>query len=101
MASATRRGKFTVSGLDSIAVKGRDWVAFEDGAELYRMTLVPHAGSNVDVKAEVPFTVLFADPDSEIAVTIADLWRLVFGVSNVVESFAEDFAPGHDSSPED
>jgi len=39
VASAGRMGKFSVSGLDSIAVKGRDWIPFEDGAEIYRMTL--------------------------------------------------------------
>lgn len=91
MASASGRGKFTVSGLDSMTVKGRDWVPFEDGAEIYRMRLVPHSGSNVDVKADVPYTVLFADPESGVAITIGDLRMLVIGVSNVVESFAEDF----------
>jgi len=89
--SAPRKGKFTVSGLDSIAVRGMDWVPFEDGAEIYRLRLEPHAGSNVNVKAEVPYTIVFADPDSGIGVNIADLRKLRISVSNIVEDFAGDF----------
>jgi hypothetical protein len=91
--SSPRKGKFTVSGLDSIAVKGRDWVPFEDGAEIYRLRLEPHAGSNVNVKAEVPYTIVFADPDSGVGVSVSDLRTLRISVSNVVEEFAGDFLP--------
>jgi hypothetical protein len=89
---AGRKGKFTVSGLDSISIKGRDWVPFEDGAEIYRMRLAPHPESKVvAVNAEVPYTIALADPETNLWVTIADLRRLVISVSNVVESFAGDF----------
>lgn len=51
----------------------------------------------MDVKAEVPFGVRFADPETGIAVTIADLRKLVISASNVVESFAGDFPPGQEA----
>jgi hypothetical protein len=86
-----RKGKFTISGVDSITVSGRDWVPFEDGAELYRLRIEPHAGSNVNVKAEVPHTIVFADPESGVGVSIADLRKLLISVSNIVESFVPDF----------
>jgi hypothetical protein len=94
---AMSQAKFNVSGLDSIKVKTKDWAPLEDGAEIYRMRLEPHAGSQVKVHAEVPFTVVFGDPDSGFAVNIVDMRKIMISVSNVVETFVEDFPPGHDS----
>jgi hypothetical protein len=91
VAAAPGKGKFTVRGLDKIKITGRHWVPFEDGAEVYRMELTPHEGSNVDVKAEVPHTIMFADPESGLTITIADLRLAVISISNAIESFAGDF----------
>lgn len=93
------RTRFRVSGLDSITVKGTTWVPFEDGAELHRMVLEPHPGSNVKVDASVPYTILFRDPETDTGLTISDLRRLRFSISNVVESFASDFRARHDATP--
>lgn len=88
---ATRRGRFTGTGIDRLSVKGRDWVPYEDGAEIYRIRLDPHAGSDVQMNADVPFTITFGDPDTDLAVNIEDLRKIMISVSNVVESFVEDF----------
>jgi hypothetical protein len=91
VAVAGQKGRFTVSGLDSVTVKGRSWVPFEDGAEIYRLALTPHEGSDVNVHAQVPYTVVFAEDESGLAVSVADLRFITIWVSNVVESFAGDF----------
>lgn len=91
VASAAGKGRFRVSGLDSITVKARDWVPFEDGAEVYRMTLTATEGSHVKVDAEVPYSILFADPETDIAFSASDLRIMATIVYNVVESFAGDF----------
>jgi hypothetical protein len=82
--------RFRVSGLDSINVKGRDWVPFEDGVVVFRISGEQHPGMKPQVDLEVPHGVLFRDPDSGVGVTIADLRRIRLSVSNVVESFAAD-----------
>jgi hypothetical protein len=83
--------RFVVSGLDSIKITGRYWVPFEDGAELHRISVQGHSGSEMKVDATTPYSVLFRDPETEAAVTIADLRGLRLSISNVVESFGEDF----------
>ena len=97
--SSPRRGRFQVSGLDAITIRGREWVPFEQGAELYRMKLTPHEGGKVEVKAEVPYTIVFSDPDSGLAVSVADLRMTLISISNIVESFAADFPPAHETPP--
>ena len=82
--------RFRVSGLNSINIKGSDWVPFEDGVVVFRISGEEHAGAQPQVDLQVPHTVLFRDPDSGAGVTIADLRRIRLSVSNVVESFAAD-----------
>jgi hypothetical protein len=96
---ATRLGKFSVSGLDSITVSSSDWVPFEEGAKVYRMRLEPTAGKQVQVKTDVPYTITFGDPQTGLAVNLVDLRRIMISVSNVVESFAPFLPPGAHSPP--
>jgi hypothetical protein len=88
---AARHGKFTVSGLDRIRVTSTDWVPYEEGAVIYRMRLEPDASGQVNVKADIPYTITFGDPDSDLAVNDSDLRKILISISNVVESFASDF----------
>ena len=90
MAFSGRKGRFSVSGLDSIKITGRDWVAFEDGAEVYRIKMKA-VGSQVKVEGTVPYTIIFGDPSSGIGATIQDLRNIRVIVSNVVESFGPAF----------
>lgn len=92
LAIAGRRGRFSGSGIDSLTIKGRDWVPFEDGAEIYRVS-IKASGGPVKMNAEVPFTIVFRDPDSAWAVSLQDMRIIRISVSNVVESFAGAFPP--------
>lgn len=89
-AIAGRKGRFSGRGVESLTIKGRDWTPFEDGAEVYRIAITP-PGDHVQVNAEVPYTIVFRDPDGPLGVSITDLRILRVAVSNIVESFAGAF----------
>lgn len=86
--TSTLKGRFTVGGeVESITVSGREWIPFEDGAEVYRIKINGPRG-NVQVKAEAPYSVVFVDSVSGKGAMIQDLRNMRIVVSNVVESFA-------------
>jgi hypothetical protein len=87
------KGRFRGSGIESLTVRGRDWAPYEDGAEVYRLTIEPAKGGGpVQVHAEVPHTVVFRHPDGDPGVSIQDLRIMRINVANIVESFAGAFA---------
>ena len=80
-----------------------EWVRVEDGAELFRITeweLLPGT-TNVEVERGTAFTILFGDPEYDIAalwndrakaaMSAADLRMTAGHVQNVIDSFASDF----------
>lgn len=87
MAIAGHKGRFSGYGVDSMTIKGTGWAPFEDGAEIYRMTIKP-SGGPMKVKTDIPYTVVFSDPDSTVGATLQDLRHMRISVANVVESFA-------------
>lgn len=81
-----------------------EWVRMEDGAELFRVTeweMLPGA-TKVDVEHNPSFTILFGDPEFDVAtlwsdrakaaMSRADLLTAADHVQGVIDSFAPDFS---------
>jgi hypothetical protein len=79
------------SNIRSAKVRSSDWVRLEDGAEVYRVLEWEHTGGPVEVHADLRYTIVFGDVDSNEATSRADLLIIRNAISNIVESFAGAF----------
>jgi hypothetical protein len=71
-------------------ITSKDWTTFEDGAVLYSIDSIDYTGDNVQVQANLAFTVVFGEPDG-IATSRRDLIGIRDVIANVVEDFAGEF----------